>query len=158
MKLALIILLKDNENQLKNNLLIEQLELAKEFQICFVDNKSNDATLESLYEIKDQIKTISIVEVKKRVSTYYAQRAGSRFISNNFNLKHIGYIDVNEIISDGHQLYEVIELIRQSHDNDIDFNTNHERKYQIRSTHFRRIFSVSEFIKMLSQPNYKLTD
>ena len=158
MKVGLIILLKDNENQLNNNLLIQQLKLAKQFQICFVDNRSTDATLEFLNDINDQIQNISIVEVKKRVSSYNAKRAGSRFIFNNFDLKHVGYLDVDAILSEGHQLHEVIELMRRSHDNVIDFDHNYKKESLIKLTKFRRIFSVLEFIKVLSHSNYKFTN
>ncbi|WP_299114502.1 hypothetical protein [uncultured Winogradskyella sp.] len=124
--------------------------------MCFVDNESKDETLEKLIEIKETCTTkVSIVEIKKKVNRELAKRAGARFMFNDFDLKHLGFIDANTLIEQKYNINEIVNSLCAEKDEIIAFDKNIKSRQRIKSTLYKSIFSLLDYFKSQDSSNNK---
>ena len=151
MKIGIIIIFHNNEKQINKSFLIKQINEAQTIELCLVDNESKDKTLQLLKDIKDAcLSNVTVVEIKKQVSENAAKRAGSRYMFNQFNLRHIGFINVNAINEKDQYLNALIEIVSSNKDVIIDFNKKTIENQSIKPTLFKTVFSVVDYIKQIN--------
>jgi len=97
MKIGLIIVFRNNENEIDTKFIVDYSNKIKHIELCFVNNESNDNTYKLLKEIKNKCHNISLVNIKKFKSHNTAVRAGARYMFNEFRLDHLGYVNVNDL-------------------------------------------------------------
>jgi hypothetical protein len=153
MNIGIIIIFHNNEININPKVFIKNINATENIKMCFVDNESNTDTLERLSEIKDMcIDKVSIVQIKRRVSREAAKRAGARFMFNDFDLKHLGFIDTNALIEHNYNINEIVMSLCIKRDEIIAFDKQNKSKQRIKSTLFKSIFSILDYFK------YKDTD
>lgn len=150
MKIGIIIIFYNNEKVIDSNLFNEIFNITKHTQLCLVNNGSSDGTFEKLQEFKLIYESnITIVDVKRNKGDEAAIKAGARYLFNQNELKHIGYINVekfNSVQDLQTLLYNLInhkELI-------IQFNLESVGSHKMKRTLFRNIFSVIEYFTHLN--------
>ncbi len=147
MKIGVIIIFHDNELHIEKRFLIEQINECNAIEFCLVDNNSKDKTLQLLMEIKETCSShISVVEIKKQNSVDTAKKAGARYMFNQFNLRHIGFVDANSI-QEGHTLNMLVASICRNKQSIIDTNLKVIENQKIKQTLFKSIFSVVEYLQ-----------
>ncbi|EDP71261.1 hypothetical protein FBALC1_02217 [Flavobacteriales bacterium ALC-1] len=154
MKIGIIIIFHNNETQIDKDFLIEQINAFETIELCFVDNDSKDQTLNLLQEIREScISHVSIVEVKKNTSEDAAKRAGARYMYNQFNLKHIGFVNVAELHKKGQQLSSIIKNLSLNKIEVIDLNSRIIEEQDVKRTFFKSIFSLVDYLKNIKTNN-----
>jgi len=151
MRIGIIIIFYNNATQIDKNFFIAQIKDFESIELCLVDNNSKDDTLNVLQEIKEESASrVSVIEIKKKTTENAAKRAGARYMFNQFNLRHTGFINVNEI----HQKGEVLNsLVRSVYDNKeaiIDENLKTIAKQDVKQTLFKSVFSVVDYLKIIN--------
>jgi glycosyltransferase involved in cell wall biosynthesis len=141
MKLGIIIICYNNENDIDINYCTKYLNKVKNIEICLVNNNSKDSTYEVIKEIKESCKNVSIVNIKKFKSDTSAVKAGARFMSSQFNLKHLGFINMN-MISKYKNLNILIKDIRDKQVDLLKYNQDSTNKRGIKKTMFQSLFPV----------------
>lgn len=150
MKIGLIIIFHHNETQIDKGFFIEKINQSEAIELCLVDNNSKDYTLNMLKEIKEACSNcVSVVEIKKKVSEGAAKRAGARYMFNQFNLKHIGFINANAIEKQRENLNMVVESFFTNKNSLIDFNLIAIEEKDMKQTFFKSVFSVVEYLKQI---------
>jgi hypothetical protein len=117
----------------------------KDIKVCLVNNNSKDSTYGVLKKIKEDCRNVSIVNIKKFKSENSAVKAGARFMSSQFNLKHLGFVDSMTV----NKYKDLSLLIKMIRDNQIDisrYNENILRKKEIKLTLFQSLFSVMDYL------------
>ncbi|ARV10194.1 hypothetical protein BTO05_11305 [Winogradskyella sp. PC-19] len=147
MKLGIIIIFRNNADKIDIEAISKSLKSVSDLVLCVVDNQSKDDTLEKLKEVRENSSNVEVVEIKKHSTLEAAKKAGARFMFNTYNLKHLGFIDVNAIEKNTLDVNNVIELVCQSQGSIIDFDKELKRETQVRQTFFKSIFSVLDFLK-----------
>lgn len=147
MKLGIIIIFRNNANKIDIGAISKSLKPVSDLVLCLVDNQSKDVTLEKLKEIRENSSNVEVVEIKKQSALEAAKKAGARFMFNTYNLKHLGFIDVNAIETNTIDINIIIELVCRSQGSILDFNKKLKRQTQVRQTFFKSIFSVLDFLK-----------
>jgi predicted glycosyltransferase involved in capsule biosynthesis len=148
MKIGVIIIFHNNQDEIDTNEIVQSLKFTEDIELCFVDNESKDKTLEQLREIKESCKNVSIVEIKKHITQNAAKRAGARYVFNNFNLKHIGYIDVNVLKANHYDFNQVLKLLIHHKDLLIEYNKDIRRQQEVKQTLFKSVFPILEFLRV----------
>jgi len=152
MKLGIIIICYNNENDIDISLSIKHLNKIKNIEICLVNNNSMDNTYDVLKEIKERCGNVSIVNIKKFKSDNSAVKAGARFMSSQFNLKYLGFINSN-VISEYENLSLLIKAIG---DNQVDiskYNQSYLNKKGIKLTMFQSLFPVMDYLAKINVEN-----
>jgi len=156
MKIGIIIIFHNNEAEIDKAFFIEQINLSETIELCLVDNESKDDTLNVLKEIKESCSSqVSVVEIKKKVSEDVAKRAGARYMVNQFNLKHLGFVNVTNFkAEDKKHLNMVIEEFYTNKEALIKFNHQTLEQQEVKQTLFKRIFSVVDYLKKTNNSFY----
>ena len=147
MKIGVIIIFHNNQDEIDTNEIVQSLKFSEDIELCFVDNESKDKTLEKLREIKESCNNVSIVEIKKHITQQAAKRAGARYVFNNYNLRHIGYLDVNVLKAHHYNFNEVVKSISRDKEVIIEFNKEIKRQQTVKPTLFKSVFSLLEFLR-----------
>lgn len=151
MKIGVIIIFHDNELHIEKRFLTEQINECNTIEFCLVDNNSKDKTLQLLMEIKETCSAhVSVVEIKKQNTVEAAKKAGARYMFNEFNLRHIGFVDANSI-RQGHTLNMIIASIYRNKESIIDTNLKIIENQKIKQTLFKSIFSVVEYLQNIKR-------
>ncbi|MGB5419898.1 family 2 glycosyl transferase [Algibacter sp.] len=154
MKIGVIIVFHNNEKDIDTGFFNEHLNQAKNLELCLVNNASRDNTFQLLKEIKDSCSTnVSLVDIKKFKSDISAVRSGARFMFNQFDLNHIGYISTNLI---NHKSYSISSLIKAMSKNQniiLKYNISVLEKKEIKQTLFQSVFSIIEYLEKLKINN-----
>lgn len=152
MKIGVIIVFHNNEANIDTEFFIEYLNKAKNLELCLVNNASRDNTFQLLKDIKSACETkVSLVDIKKFKSDSSAVRSGARFMFNQFDLNHIGYISTNLIFNKAYNLNDLIELISKDHNIILDYNIKVIEKKEIKQTLFQSVFSIMEYIEKIKK-------
>lgn len=155
MKIGIIIIFHNNEIDINSKTFIKQVNQAKNIEFCLVNNASKDNTLNKLIEIKEaRMDNVSIVDIKKFKSDLAAVRAGARFMTNQFNLHHLGYVSTNLINIKYEGLNVLIKLISENQKIILDYNINTIAKKEIKLTLFQSLFSIIDCLKKLKTNNH----
>ncbi len=150
MKIGIIIIFNNNEKNIDKKLFSEQINKTQNIKFCLVNNCSKDKTYQILKEIKEDCESIvSIVDIKKFVSESSAKRAGARFMFNQFELSHIGFINTNSINLHEEGLYNLIRNIREHQIEILEYNIETQMEKEIKQTMFQSLFSVIEYLKCI---------
>ena len=150
MKIGIIIIFHNNEADIDTLFFINQIKASEHIEFCFVDNESKDATLPLLEDIKDACATnVSLIEIKRNISETAANRAGARYMFNEFNLKHIGFLNTTAVKDQGVELNALIESFCHHKDKIIDFNLHKIKTQEVKKTLFKRVFSVLDYLNYI---------
>jgi glycosyltransferase involved in cell wall biosynthesis len=155
MKLGIIIICHNIENDIDIRSCIKYLNNLKDIEVCLVNNNSKDKTYTALKMIKEGCIHVSIVNIKKLKSDSSAVKAGARFMSNKFNISNLGFVNSSAV-----KEYESLSvLIRTIDDSQIDisiFKNELSNKKEIKRTLFQSLFSVMDFLtKINSKKDHK---
>lgn len=121
------------------------LNKVKDIEICLVNNHSNDNTYDVLKEIKESCNNVSIVNIKKFKSDNAAVKAGARFMTSQFNLKHLGFVNMN-MISKYDNLNMLIKDIRDNQIDILNYEQSILNKKGIKLTMFQSLFPVMDYL------------
>lgn len=146
MKLGIIVIFRNNLDDIEVKSLTESIKSNQNVKFCLVDNESFDDTVDALFEIKENCANVSIVEIKRQVNNKASKRAGARFMFNNYNLKHIGFVEVNTLKSKHINLVEFIKLISEDYESIIEYDKYLRSKYLIKPTLFNSVFPLMNYI------------
>ena len=152
MKLGIIIICYNNENDIDIGHCVKYLNKVKDIEICLVNNNSKDNTYSVLKEIKEYCGHVSIVDIKKFKSDNSAVKAGARFMSSQFNLKYLGFINTNVI----REYENLCLLIKAIGDNQVDiskYNQSDLNKKGIKLTMFQSLFHVMDYLAKVNVEN-----
>ena len=149
MKLGIIIIFHNNEDIIDKDFFISHLNQAKNIEFCFVNNASIDKTYQFLTEIKEDCSCVSLVDIKKYTTESIAVKAGARFLFNEFDLNHIGYVSANPRNKEQFNLNELLKAISANKDFILDYDIIMIEREKIKKSIMNRIFSVIEYLKVL---------
>lgn len=150
MKIGIIIVFCNNERDICSSLLDGLLSIENHVQLCFINNGSEDATLDRLEEFKDTCKLDTVViDIKKNRGVNNAVKAGARYLFNQNELKHIGYVNADKL-STIQDLYALIKIIETNKYSIIKYNLNTMKSSQIKRLIFKNVFCVLEYLDKLN--------
>lgn len=149
MKLGIIIICHNNENEIDKDFYFKYSNKIKELEICLVNNESNDNTNEILKVINEQCERVSVVNVKKKKSDISAVKAGARYMFNQFNIEHLGYVTC----SNSTDMKVLIEAIKQNLLVLINLNIALINQSEIKPTKFQRLFSITDYLSRINAVN-----
>ncbi|WP_299102180.1 glycosyltransferase [uncultured Winogradskyella sp.] len=150
MKIGIIIIFHNNENEIDTELLIEQMKQIINIELCLVNNNSRDNTYDLLNDVKEECPNVSVVNVRKFKSDMSAVKAGARFMFNEFDLKFLGYASTNMMNLKQHGVNGLIKVITDNQDAILNYKTKSIKKQQ---TLFQSLFSLLDYLKKLNQHN-----
>ena len=155
MKIGIIIIFHNNEKDIDKKKFIEHLNATKNLELCLVNNCSKDKTYQLLKEIKEGSETnLSIVNIKKFKSDEAAVRAGARYMFNEFNLNHLGYVSTNLLNLKRYGLNRLIKAISENQNFILKYNIETLERKEIKLTLFQSVFSVIEYLKKIKVGNH----
>ncbi|ULC60339.1 glycosyltransferase [Flaviramulus sp. BrNp1-15] len=149
MKIGIIIIFHDNENDIDSNLFNNLFNIKNNTHLCLVNNGSKDDTLERLHAIKDKCETtINIVDIKKNKGKDSAIKAGARYLFNQNDLKLIGYLSWNPSVN-FNKFKELIRVVEENKESMVKHNTKTLKNKQFQRAIFKNIFSIVEYFEKL---------
>lgn len=151
MKTGIIIVFHNNEKEMDTTYFIEQIKQISNIEFCLVNNDSRDNTYDLLRDVRDECNNVSVVNVRKFKSDMAAVKAGARFMFNEFNLKYLGYVSVNNLNIKEHGLNGLIELITENQSAILNFKISSLKKKQ---TLFQSIYSLLDYLKKIIEDNH----
>ncbi|MBC3845363.1 glycosyltransferase [Winogradskyella echinorum] len=151
MKTGIIIVFHNNEKEMDTTYFIEQIKQISNIEFCLVNNDSRDNTYDLLRDVRDECNNVSVVNVRKFKSDMAAVKAGARFMFNEFNLKYLGYVSVNNLNIKEHGLNGLIELITENQNAILNFKISSLKKKQ---TLFQSIYSLLDYLKKIIEDNH----
>ena len=151
MKTGIIIIFHNNEKEMDTDYFIEQIQQTRNLELCLVNNDSKDNTYDLLRDVKDECDNVSVVNVRKFKSDMSAVKAGARFMFNEFNLKHLGYVSTNMLNIKYHGLNELIKVITDNQDVILKYDMETLKKKQ---TLFQSLFSLLDYLKKLKKNSF----
>ncbi|GAA4270101.1 glycosyltransferase [Hyunsoonleella aestuarii] len=152
MKIGIIIICYNNENDIDIGQCAKYLNELKDIEICLVNNDSKDNTYNLLEELKEHCVNVSILDIKRFKSDNSAVRAGARFMSNQFSLKYLGYVNSNSLF----KYHSIVLLFKAIRDNQVDilnYNQSFLNKKGIRLTMFQSLFPVMDYLEKMNIEN-----
>ena len=153
-RIGIIIVCHNIEKNINKNLFVKHLNQAKNLELCLVNNASRDNTYQILKEIKElSLIDFSIVDIKKFKSDYSAVRSGARFMFNQFDLNHLGYVSTNLLNNRKYSINGLINHIRENQDLILEYNKNLKQSSKIKQTLFQSVFSINEYLEKTSINN-----
>ena len=148
MKLGIIIICKNNENDIDVNLCTRYLKTVIDTKFCLVNNSSEDKTHALLERIKDRSQNVSVVNIKKMKSDNSAVKAGARFMFNQFTLDHIGFVNANTI-NNYEDLSLLIKTIRAHRAEIINYHQEVLNTKAVKLTQFQSLFPVIDYLEQM---------
>lgn len=143
MKKGIIIVFSNNEKEIKETQFDKLLD-KDVAEFCFVNNASNDHTLDKLKDIKTKtFNNISIVDVKKNKGTKAAIKAGVRYLINYEELKIIICLEFHKN-KDFVNLEYTLNVIVNSDHKIINLFTNTNNRNILQN-----VFSLEQLIKKI---------
>ena len=153
MKTGIIIIFHNNEKEINTSFFIEKIISTSNLKLCFVDNDSKDNTSVLLNQIKETCQDVSVVNIKKFKSDMSAVRAGARYMSNQFDLSHLGYVSANMLNTKYHGLNGLINAISENQEHLAKFNMDDLKKRKIKVSLFQSLFSIIDYLKKIKVEN-----
>jgi glycosyltransferase involved in cell wall biosynthesis len=153
MKIGVIIIFRNNEEEIDMNFIINQSNGAKNLELCLVNNDSKDSTYEVLKEIKEACTNVSVVNIKRLKSDTAAVRAGARYMFNQLDLKHIGYLTTSSLKDKCNTLDTLIKVVSENQSEILKYNIKVRKNREVKQTLFQNLFSIIEYLKKINQGN-----
>lgn len=151
MKIGVIIIFQNNEEDIDIRFIVKQLNGAKNLELCLVNNDSKDRTYEVLKEIKAACTNVSVVNINRMKSDSLAIRAGARYMFHKGDLQHIGYLTTNSLKGKFHNLNTLIKLVSESQSAILNYNIKVRMDRKVKYTLYQNLFSISEYLKRINQ-------
>lgn len=151
MKTGIIIPCYNEEKRLDQKAFISFIKENDDYHLCFVNDGSNDKTLEVLYVMKEQApNAISIVDVKKNSGKATAVRAGARFLYNKPNIANIGFMDA-DLSTDFRDFKDLVHTLEKENKLVVFGSRNALGSGAIERNFMRNMFSkfVKQFILLI---------
>lgn len=149
MKIGIIIIFFNNEKDINISLFNELFNLKKHTQLCLVNNGSSDGTLEKLQEFKLTYESnINILDVKRNKGDEAAIKAGARYLFNQNEIKHIGYLNVEKCNS-VQDLKTLLMALLNHKEDIIQYNLKTLGRHLGQRTLIKNIFSVIDYFTHL---------
>jgi hypothetical protein len=150
MRIGIIIVFHNDEKNIDTGFFIKHLKQAKNAELCLVNNASRDNTSQKLKEIKESssLANISIVDIKKFKSDISAVRSGARFMFNQFDLNHIGFISTN-MLNKNNNIHRLVKAISKNQNDILNYNIKILEKKEMKQTMFQSVFSITEYLEKL---------
>lgn len=145
MKLGIIIVCQNNENELNERFYRSYVAQLQEIEVCLVNNNSSDATFDMLNSLSDDCPNVSVVHMKKSKPSLAAVRAGARYMYNEFNLKHVGY--VLNFKKMNMQIF--FETVYQNKEHILLYNLQLQNSGNSRKSLIRALFSIDDYLEKL---------
>ncbi|MEP3837639.1 MAG: glycosyltransferase [Algibacter sp.] len=153
-RIGVIIVCHNIENNINTDLFVKNLNQAKNLELCFVNNASKDNTYQILKEIKELSKIdFSILDIKRNKSDISAVRSGSRFMFNQFNLNHIGYVSTKVLNKKEYGICGLIKHIRINQNFILRYSKELKERSKIKQTMFQTVFSIKDYLDKLNNTN-----
>jgi hypothetical protein len=153
MKIGMIIIFRNNEEEIDTDFIIKQSNDAKNLEMCLVNNDSKDSTYEVLKEIKEACTNVSVVNIKKVKSDDSAIRAGARYMFNQLDLQHIGYLTTSSLQDKCNTPYTIIKVVSENQSEILKYNIQVRNNREVKQTLFKNLFSIIEYLKKIEQGN-----
>ena len=151
MKIGMIIIFRNNEEEIDTDFIIKQSNEAKNLELCLVNNDSKDSTYEVLKEIKEACTNVSVVNIKRMKSDTSAVRAGARYMFNQLDLKHIGYLTTSSLKDKCHTLDTLIKVVNENQSELLKYDIKVRKNLEVKQTLFQSLFSVVEYLIKINQ-------
>ena len=152
MKLGIIIICYNNEGDIDVGHCAKYLNKVKDIEICLVNNHSKDNTYEILKELKQNCENVSVVNIKKFKPDSSAVKAGARFMSNQFNLKYLGFVTMHRM-REYEDLNRLLKDIRNHKGALLEYNQSFSNKKGIKLTMFQSLFPVIDYLEKMQLKN-----
>ncbi len=146
MKTGLIIVFNSFENFNLKTHFIDSINKVKDAKVCLVCANPSEETFEVISEIADQCEHAYVINIKRNKSKTSSVRAGARFLSNKYNLKHLGFIAE---LSDS-EILEVLKTYLKRQDKIVALNKKEQNNKAVKQTFFQSLFSVPEYLKIIA--------
>ena len=153
MKIGVIIIFRNNEEEIDVNLFIEHSKQTKNLELCLVNNNSRDRTYQLLKEIAEVCTNASVVNIKTLKSDISAVKAGARYMFNQLDLQHIGYLSMNSLNYTSNGLNKLIKEVTENQVEILKYNIKTLEKQEVKQTLFQNLFSIIEYLKKINLEN-----
>lgn len=153
MKIGIIIIFNNNENDIDTSFFIEKLNETPNIELCLVNNASKDNTYALLKQIADECTNVSIINVKRFKSQVSAVRSGARFMSNQFDLAHLGYVCTSLLDFKKFGLSRLIAIICENQSQILSCNIKAIEQTKLKQTLFKSLFSIIDYLKKMKIKN-----
>ena len=138
MKVGMIIVFNFDDEEILSSNIIEIFKKTTEINFCLVNNNCPNMFGEVLMDIADECENVTVIHIKKRKNNSLAVRAGTRYMSNQFNLKFLGHL----VGLHGEKLIEAIQLFVNRYEEIRTQEGKHQSGKLIKQAFFQKIFSV----------------
>lgn len=146
MKTGLIIVFNSFENFNLKSHFIDSINKIKDAKVCLVCANPNEEAFEGLAEIADQCENANVINIKRNKSKTSSVRAGARFLSNKYNLKHLGFIaELSDL-----EILEVLKTYLKRQEKIVALNQEEQKNKAVKQTFFQSLFSVQEYLKIIA--------
>jgi len=153
MKTGIIFIFHNNEGDIDSSIFIDQIQGTKNLEMCLVNNDSIDNTFGILKEIKEECKNVSLVNIRRFKSDLSAVRAGARFMFNQHDLGHIGFVSANEINGKYYKINDLLKLICEKLEEIKKYNNTVLSRQEMKQTLFQSLFSITQYLKEIKVEN-----
>lgn len=145
MKTGIIIVFNAAKEDIPTGYFIKYIHELLDVKFCLVNNNKSDKMYESLLEISDHCINANVINIRKIKTNTSAVRAGARYMFNQFNLKHLGYIVDSNIV----QILEAIALFTTTQNEIQHLNCTAQSNQVVKKTFFQSLFSLTERLENL---------
>ena len=149
MYVGLIIVFTAFEDEKLKEYLIASLNTITNARICLVCNDNDEEVLEILSEIARDCANTNVVSTKRNKSTHSSIRAGARYLSNQLNLKHVGFI----VDLDSFKIVEVVKEYIQHQKEIVTLHKIEQENKAFKPTFYQSLFPIPKYLeKIVSNP------
>ena len=142
MKLGIIIVFDSFESPILKEELILKINELSDVTFCLVNNKCDDRTTHFLSEISECCSNANVINIRRGKSVNSATRAGARFLYNQFNLMHMGFINGLSNID----IIEIFKLFKVNQEKILSRIINERIEKGLKQTLFKRLFCINEYL------------
>ena len=147
MKTGIIIIFHNYAEEIDTDFFRDYVNKGQDLEICLVNNNSDDNTYELLKEISEKCNNFSVLNINKFRTDISAIRAGVRYLVNQFNLREIGYINTDVLMSNQNELNKVLKILIDEQDAILIHKNQVSQQKKIKQTIFQSVFSLLECIE-----------
>lgn len=114
MKVGIIVPCYNEERQININAFRKCLVSYSDLHLCFVNNGSQDKTLEILHAFKNEFEDrVAVINMKKTQSKSLVIRVGARYYYSIPSIKYVGFLD-EKLCSDYENFDAMFKKVKQN--------------------------------------------